>query len=486
MQPPDNGLSDNVLSVTQLTEAVRHSLNGEFADVWVSGEISGLTRPQSGHIYLTLKDENAQLSAVIWRTAAQRIRFEPQPGTRVLCRGYLDVYPQRGTYQLIVEAIQPLGEGALQLAFRQLHDRLKAEGLFDMRHKKQMPAIPRRVVVITSPSGAAIHDFLQVVTRRWPHLDVLIVPVKVQGHGAADEIARALKMCGGRFAFEPDVIVVTRGGGSIEDLWAFNEEQVVRAIFDCPVPVVSAVGHEIDTTLCDLVADLRALTPSEAGEKLVPNVVEVRQLLAEVRVRIDRLVLEQYNRQRERLTTIASRPSLRQPLQTIQQRGQQLDAMDGKLHRLAEQRLKSVRQRLAHSLNVLSISAGKLIPGARLQLHQLASASKLNRPMNLVQELRSKAKQLGQELIAAGARVRETNLQRLQLLEGKLDAFDPTAVLKRGYSLTVDENGKPVVSCQGIRTGDTIQTWLADGQLTSRVESSQANLKLIDHDEEEK
>jgi len=222
--------------------------------------ISGITRPQSGHIYLTLKDKHAQINAVIWRSAAERIPFQPEDGQKVICGGYIDIYPQRGTYQLIIQQLQPIGIGAIELAFRQLHAKLQTEGLFDPARKRSLPRLPKRIAVITSPTGAAIRDFMQVLVRRWPNVELLVLPVQVQGTTAADQIAGAFDQIS-KMESKPDLVVLTRGGGSKEDLWSFSQEQVCRAVYNCEVPVVSGVGHEIDVSLCDLVADVRALTP---------------------------------------------------------------------------------------------------------------------------------------------------------------------------------------------------------------------------------
>lgn len=477
--------TESVFSISQLTDSIRNVLNGEFTDIWVSGEISSLSKPQSGHLYLTLKDDLAQLSTVIWRSTAERLNFEPQDGMQVLCRGYIDVYPQRGSYQLIVQAIQPIGLGALQLAFRKLHDRLKQEGLFDDRHKQPLPEFPQRVVVITSPTGAAIQDFLHVVTRRWPHLDVLIVPVKVQGPGAADEIAAAIKMCGGKFNFDPDVIVVTRGGGSIEDLWAFNEENVVRAIHACPLPVVSAVGHEIDVSLSDLAADLRALTPSEAGEKLVPNVIETRDNLNACATRLDRSIQRSVRLFWEQLSSIANRPCIRQPLQITHRLAQQLDAYDIKLNQLSGRKLEVTRQRLGHCLDILRMSATNAIPNARLQLDQIARSNAFVQPLQQVEWRRSQVRHEEQAMYAALKSISRELHQRLEVMQGKLEAFNPRKVLQRGYSLTLDDKGRAIVSCQNVNPGDRIETWLGDGKLASRIEDVEENLSYMNHGEEE-
>ena len=252
------------LTVSQLTLRIKQTLEAEFASVWVSGELSDVSRPQSGHVYLTLKDENAQVRGVIWRSVASRLAFDLQDGQQVVCRGDIDIYPPRGVYQLIIRQVEPLGVGALQLALRKLHQRLAAEGLFDPGRKRPLPRFPRRIAFVTSPTGAAVRDFLEVLRRRWRGASVLIIPAKVQGEGAAQDLVRGIRLANS-LAEPPDVLVVGRGGGSLEDLWCFNEEPVVRAIHASRIPVVSAVGHEIDVTLSDLVADVRALTPSEAA-----------------------------------------------------------------------------------------------------------------------------------------------------------------------------------------------------------------------------
>ncbi|MDZ4820816.1 MAG: exodeoxyribonuclease VII large subunit, partial [Planctomycetota bacterium] len=242
--------AEPVLSVSQLTLFVKELVEAAFPSVWVAGEISNFSRPQSGHCYLTLKDDQAQIKAVIWRTTAAKMRFEPQDGLEVICRGHLDLYPPRGTYQLVIEEIQPKGIGALELALRKLREKLQAEGLFDPARKRPLPLLPRRIAFVTSPTGAAVRDFLEVIRRRWSGASVLIVPTKVQGDGAAKEIAAAIAMAN-RISDQSvasngqpiDVLVVGRGGGSLEDLWAFNEEPVIRAIYASSIPVVSAVGH---------------------------------------------------------------------------------------------------------------------------------------------------------------------------------------------------------------------------------------------------
>ncbi|MFT5304389.1 MAG: exodeoxyribonuclease VII large subunit [Mariniblastus sp.] len=327
-------------SVSQLSQAIKNSLNSRFPTVWVAGEISGMTQASSGHVYLTLKDQQSQINGIIWRSEAEKLDFAVKNGMEVECIGSVDVYPQRGTYQLIIRKMKPKGVGANELAFRRLHAKLSDEGLFDPSHKRELPAIPKHVAVITSPTGAAIRDFLQVLTRRWDRIRVTVVPVKVQGPGAAAEIAAAVRICN-RMQVPLDAIVVTRGGGSVEDLWSFNEEIVVRAIFDSEIPVVSGVGHEIDVTLSDLVADVRALTPSEAAERLVPNFPEVDEMLVAAHQRMTQLVTSRVRDANQRLESLASRPVITQPLERIRNAAMGLDQLERDINRAATAKLES-------------------------------------------------------------------------------------------------------------------------------------------------
>ena len=333
------------VTVSVLSDAIRHTLNQKFGRVFVHGEISGLKCAQSGHIYLTLKDEFAQISAIVWRTTAEELNFELEDGQQVVCGGYVDIYPQRGTYQLIIQQIQPVGIGELELAFRQLHAKLQAEGLFDTGHKKPLPRYPKRVAVVTSPSGAAIRDFLQVLTRRWKNIEVTVLPVKVQGPGSSDQIAAAVDSIS-KLAKPPEVVVVTRGGGSKEDLWSFNEEKVCRAIHACPVPVISAVGHEVDVSLSDLVADVRALTPSEAAERLVPEQDTVIQQLSNVQQRMVRALQDRLEFATAELNQIAARPVFARPLVLVERNQLQVNEFDQRMHRAINQKNKLVESEI--------------------------------------------------------------------------------------------------------------------------------------------
>jgi exodeoxyribonuclease VII large subunit len=396
-------LDQHVLTVSELTAMVKDVLEGAFPAVWVSGEISNLSRPQSGHCYLTLKDDAAQLRAVIWRTTALQVPFELEDGMEVICQGRLDLYPQRGSYQLVVNQIQPKGMGALELALRRLREKLAREGLFDARHKKPLVRFPRQIAFVTSPTGAAIRDFLEVLNRRWRGAAVLVVPVRVQGDGAAREIAEAIARVNA-LALPPDVLVVGRGGGSLEDLWAFNEEIVVRAIFASKIPVISAVGHEIDVTLSDLVADVRALTPSEAAERVVPSAEEIRAGLDTIGKRLAAGLRSRALAVRSRLAAIESRSVFRRPLDRVHHLGQTIDDLSARVQR-------AVRQ-----------------------LHAATS-------------------------------------QRCAAMSDRLESLNPTAVLRRGYSITHRaRDGRLVRDAGEVEIGERIVTRVAVGQIESQVE----------------
>ncbi|MFI4876661.1 MAG: exodeoxyribonuclease VII large subunit [Blastopirellula sp. JB062] len=340
-QPP-------VLTVAQLTSLIKGTLETAFPAVWVSGEISNLAQPRSGHVYLTLKDDAAQIRAVMWKTTAAKLPFELEDGQQVICRGDLDVYAPRGSYQLVIRQIEPQGVGALQLALQKLQQKLAAQGLFDPDLKRALPRFPRRVVVVTSPTGAAIRDFLEVMRRRWRGADVLVIPTRVQGTGAAQEIAAAIKKAA-KLRPRPDVLVATRGGGSMEDLWCFNEEPVVRAIAECEIPVISAVGHEIDVTLSDMAADVRALTPSEAAELCVPSQSEVSESLDNFRIRLSQSLRQRALLARRRLDALAERPVFDKPYALIHDAQRMLDGIDQRILTAVRQQLQLGRHKLRES-----------------------------------------------------------------------------------------------------------------------------------------
>jgi exodeoxyribonuclease VII large subunit len=346
------------LSVTDLTHRVKELIEFNFRDIEVVGQVSNLTQPRSGHIYLTLKDENAQLPAVIWKSSVSKFRFKIKDGMEVVCRGRLDVYPPHGKYQMIVNELVPKGIGSLELAFRQLHDQLSEAGLFDPSRKKRLPRMIRQVALITSPSGAAIHDFLQVLARRTKRVDILIVPVRVQGDGASQEIAKAIRTVHRIASKKPiDCIVITRGGGSREDLWAFNEEVLVRAVAASRIPVVSGVGHEVDVTLCDLAADVRALTPSEAAERIAPEDAELSRYLLQLQRQLDDRLEKRVRFCREHLKFIEKQSILAFPERIIENRRRKIDLYEERLERAIDHRLQRSQQQLsqaAASLEALS------------------------------------------------------------------------------------------------------------------------------------
>jgi exodeoxyribonuclease VII large subunit len=333
-----------VCTVSEVTQAVKSLLEEGFASVWVEGEISNLVRPSSGHVYLSLKDANCQLRAVIFRGVALRLKFDPRDGQEVIARGRLSVYAVRGEYQLIVEELHPKGIGALELALRQLKEKLSRLGYFDAKRKKPLPALPRRVALVTSPTGAAVRDMVEILGRRWPATEVWVCPVRVQGDGAAGEIAAAVRLLNRLRCV--DVMILGRGGGSIEDLWAFNEESAARAIFESMIPVVSAVGHEIDVTIADLVADRRALTPSEAAELVVPKREELLERLIRQGGRMRELVAGQLQQAWQRWHDLAQRRAFRLPLDRVREHERRLDDWQQRLDRAVRQRLVRARHDL--------------------------------------------------------------------------------------------------------------------------------------------
>ncbi len=346
------GASTSVLSVSQLTAQIKGTVEERFADVWVAGEISNFSQPQSGHAYFTLKDDAAQIRAVLWKATAARLKLKLHDGLEVVCHGRLDVYPPRGSYQLVVDQLQPKGMGALELALQQLREKLAREGLFDRARKRPLPRFPRRIGVVTSPTSAAVRDFLQVMGRRWGGVETLIFPARVQGESAAGEIVAAIRAAN-RVTPPLDVLVLARGGGSLEDLWCFNEEPVIRAIAASGVPTVSAIGHEIDVTLADLAADVRALTPSEAAERVVPAADDVADLVRGLGLRLRMALTGRYAQARQRLDALASRPALARPQDGVLQRARRVDELSLRLQSLAR---STVRDRRA----AIAGAAGKL------------------------------------------------------------------------------------------------------------------------------
>ena len=347
-------MTDYCYTVSEVQSEARTLLEEQFRDIWVEGEISGLSRSGPGHCYFTLKDDLAQLSSVMWRSTLERVKFEPESGLAVRARGYLTIYERAGRYQFIVQRLEPLGAGPLQVKFEQMRKRLEKEGLFDPARKRELPTFPRRVALVTSPTGAAVRDLIHVAQRRWPILEIVIVPVRVQGDGAAAEVAAGIRAADG---MDFDVIVCGRGGGSPEDLWAFNEEVVARAIASAKTPVVSAVGHEVDVSISDLVADVRAATPSAAAEAITPDRAELAALLRERRRRLANGLRQRLTESRGRVRQIEASRVFRRPLDLIDERQLRLDDGRQRLGAALGARLQERRGRievLAAELDALS------------------------------------------------------------------------------------------------------------------------------------
>lgn len=333
------------ISVSELTAMIKGTLEMNFSAVWVAGEVTDIARPRSGHIYLTLKDGQSQIRGIIWRSVAERLPFDLDDGQAVICFGSIDVYAARGSYQLVIRKAEPQGIGALQLAFRQMQQRLADEGLFAPERKRPLPNFPKRVGFVTSPTGAAVRDFLEVALRRWPGIEVIVIPAQVQGTGAARSICEGI-IAANAFTPSLDVLVVGRGGGSLEDLWCFNEELVVRALAASTVPTVSAVGHEIDVTLSDLAADVRALTPTAAAEMVVPDIAQMHRLLDQYADRMLRPIRGQMELYRERLRSLEKRPVFTQPFDRLRQLARRLDELDLRGRRGIEANLRRFHDRL--------------------------------------------------------------------------------------------------------------------------------------------
>lgn len=437
-QPP------GILTVSQLTALLRDRVESGFPDVWVEGEVSNLRCPASGHVYLTLKDAQCQLRAVLFRSSALRLRFALREGLQVIVRGRLTVYEPRGEYQAVLDYLEPKGVGALQLALEQLKAKLAAEGLFDDARKRPLPFLPRRIGLVTSPSGAAIRDMLVVLNRRCPALQIVIAPVPVQGEGAAPLIAEAIAWLGASGLVE--VMIVGRGGGSLEDLWCFNEEVVVRAIAASPVPVISAVGHEIDYTLADFAADYRAPTPSAAAEAVVPVWRDLCRDVVDLHDRQVRAMRVGLSQARHRV--VQAGQVLARLLRPVQRQAQRLDDLAGRL----QIRLKETLTMLRH----------RLLTGR----HALSLASPMARVRSGLVVLPQYVKRLEQRMLGSLASRR----QAARALLGALDGLSPLAILARGYSIiqTVPE-GTVVKHAKEVTAGDEIQARLADGRLVCVV-----------------
>ena len=412
--------------------------------VWIEGELSNVSRPSSGHMYFTLKDAGAQVRCAMFRMAASRLRFRPADGMHVLMRAKVGLYEARGEFQLVAEHMEPAGEGALQREFEQLKARLGAEGLFNPDRKRPLPAFPRRIGVITSPSGAAIRDVLSVLGRRCALAAVDVLPVPVQGREAPPAIATMLRKASASGLY--DVLLVTRGGGSLEDLWAFNDETVARAIYASAVPVVSAVGHEVDFTIADFVADLRAATPSAAAELMVPDVADLER-------RLERL--------HQRMATLMSR--------RLQAAAQRADHWQARLHaqrpqaRLARdaQRLEALRRRLH-----MTIRQSQALRQARLE--RLQARLTARHPRLRLEPSTARLGQLRQRMAAAISRRLERERLRVTQQGRTLHAVSPLATLERGYAIVFDQRDAIVRRAADVAVGESVRVMLAEGELTLR------------------
>ncbi len=436
-----------VCTVSELAMRIKASLEDRFPAVWVEGEISNLRTPSSGHAYFTLKDDGAQLRCVLFRGRGRRVAFQPEDGMQVLAFGGLDVYIARGEYQLVVELLEPKGVGALQLAFEQLKRRLEAEGLFDAARKRPLPSFPRTIGIVTSPTGAAVRDMLHVIGRRFADLRILITPVRVQGEEAPSEIVGALRDL--QEIAELDVVIVGRGGGSIEDLWAFNDERVARAIAACRVPVISAVGHETDFTIADFVADLRAPTPSAAAELVVQEKLQVARALVDLYESLKQAMAGRLDRERARVDYLAKRRVLTDAARALRDLHRRLDDLTARL----AQGMRGTQRQVAHRLSL-----------ARNALRSLNPVARIANGTALLSQLR------GRLASAAVSRVKASR-HRFDAAVGQMDSLSPLAVLGRGYSLTrLLSSGVIVRSAAQTRPGDAIEILLHQGALDARVE----------------
>jgi exodeoxyribonuclease VII large subunit len=450
------------LTVSELTAQVRAAVQSRFASVWVEGEVSNFRAHTSGHWYFTIKDETAQLRATCFRNTNRAIRFRPSDGLQLRARGRLTVYEPRGEYELEVEALEPVGAGALRVAFEQMRDRLSAEGLFNEELKRSLPLFPRRIGVVTSPNGAAIRDILNVIARRTRTVHVLFAPARVQGEGAAQEIARAIELLN-RYHLEAigsglsddgvDAIIVGRGGGSVEDLWAFNEEGVARAIRASIIPVISAVGHETDSTIADLAADVRAATPSAAAELVAAREDELEAYVFGLTHDLLRAVRYRIVNERMRVQEAAMSPGFDEVRERLRTAGTTVGALRHRLETLANRAAGRARRR-ADAL-VCRLSPARL--GAR------------------VAEARVRFAVVRAAHDAAISGRLDDERARLAVAVASLDALSPLAVLKRGYALARDTRGRLLRDARAVKQGDAIHLRLADGRLLCRVEKQENN-----------
>lgn len=437
-----------IYSVSDLTRHIKLDLERTFANLWVQGELSNVKHHSSGHLYFSLKDDRSQLPAVMFRSSTRHLRFRPTDGTSVLVWGHITVYEPHGKYQIRVERMEPRGKGALQLAFEQLKEKLAKEGLFDDERKKPLPLLPQRLGIVTSPSGAAIRDLCRVLHRRFPNLDVLLYPAQVQGNLAAADIAKGVQVLNRLGGF--DVIIVARGGGSLEDLWPFNEESVARAIAASAVPVVSAVGHEVDFTIADFVADVRAPTPSAAAEMVVQRKEDVSERVATLSGRLDKALRFALQNLAGQLQRVADHRVFAAVQHAVEMRGQRIDEITMRARSVLERRLGAQSKRLDETTRRLE---------AQRMDQKVAKAS------TILTGLRGR-------LDAAELSARTRAERRLSKVAAKLEALSPLSVLGRGYSLTWTAQGKLLRRAADVSAGDAVQVELHEGRLDCRVEAA--------------
>jgi exodeoxyribonuclease VII large subunit len=437
-----------ILTVSELTQQIKATLEVKFSDVWIEGEISNLRIPPSGHVYFTLKDDYSQIRAVLFRMKARALRFVPEDGLHVTCRGRVSLYEKRGDYQLILEEMEPRGIGALQLAFLQLKEKLEKEGLFDASQKKPIPLLPQMIGIVTSPTGAVIQDMIQIIQRRFENISLLLYPVRVQGEGASEEIADGIRTF--NRMRDVDVIIVGRGGGSLEDLWAFNEEAVARAIYNSKIPVISAVGHETDYTIADFVADLRAPTPSAAAELVVKNKRDLERSLNYLRSRLDSQVSNYLEDLRIHLTHL--KRSLAEPTRRIEDYLFRLDDLVNRSRRSLQWNIRRTSERC---INL----------GQRLNLRS---------PVYRLKTLESSLLETGRRLERDIKLILDVREQKLRAMMGKLESLSPLSILERGYSIT-----RKLPSLQILRDadqasiGDQVEVKLHRGTLFCDVERTE-------------
>lgn len=486
----------NVLTVSQLTALIQLAIQSTFpVTVHVVGEISNFKRHTSGHLYLKLKDQTTELACVMWRSEAAKLKFTPKDGLEVVASGSVEVFERAGRYQLYIRKLEPRGAGALELAFRQLCEKLQKEGLFDPQHKKPLPMFPQRIVLVTSPTGAAVADLLRTIERRYPCVDVFVYPVCVQGDAAAAEIASAIHSVNAHAAQLGgiDVMIVGRGGGSLEDLWAFNEEIVARAIFACRIPIISAVGHEVDVTIADLVADVRAATPTAAAELAVPVLKEVLDRLHAQELRVWRAVRAKVELSGTQLYGVLKRGPLRDATAFLRRREQILDELTNRASRSLAARVHQARrtieivepivQRIAPHTYLLR--TGVVLRDAQHALQWVISRrlagytavitgheSRLNRasPANRVQRLTEQVARLGTSLPRALAQQLTLLNQRLASQEALLAAVSHKNVLARGFSITRLKKGRKIVrSAAELTDRQRLVTQVSDGEFDSEI-----------------